>query len=205
MNYIELEVYEVQNSRMPNEVFALFLKEKEGERVIPILIGLNEARCIVLEQTNAVSKRPGTHELVRKVILAAHFELIKVLIHHYEDGIFYSNLILQDTEQNVIELDARTSDSVILALKFNVPIYIKQTIFEEVAISPTPAVQPEDFTAKKEELDEDTEAYNCFLSEKLRDMSLAELNDLLQGALECEDYELASKIHEELTKRKETR
>jgi bifunctional DNase/RNase len=203
MNYIELEVYKVQNSRMPNEIFALILREKDGGRVIPILIGLNEARCIVLEQTGAVSKRPGTHELVRKVILAAHFELLKVIIHHYEDGIFYSNLVLRDAEQNILELDTRTSDSVILALKFKVPIYIKHSIFEEVAISPTPVVQPEDFTAKKEELDEDTEAYNRFLNEKLRDMSLAELNDLLQGALECEDYELASKIHEELTKRKE--
>jgi bifunctional DNase/RNase len=205
MNYIELEVYEVQNSRMPNEVFALILKEKGGGRVIPILIGLNEARCIVLEQTGAVSKRPGTHELVRKVISAAHFELLKVLIYHYEDGIFYSNLILRDREQNVFELDARTSDSVILALKFNVPIYIKQTIFDEAAISPSPVVQPEDFIAKKEELDEDTEAYNRFLDEKLQDMNPTELNELLQGALECEDYELASKIHEEITKRKEGR
>jgi bifunctional DNase/RNase len=201
MDYIELEVYEVQNSRMPNEVFALILIEKGGGRVIPILIGLNEARCIVLEQTGTVSKRPGTHELVGKVISAAHFELLKVLIYHYEDGIFYSNLILRDREQNVFELDARTSDSVILALKFNVPIYIKQTIFDEVAISLSPVVQAKDFKV----LDEDTEAYNRFFDEKLPNMSLTELNELLQGVLECEDYELASKIHEELIRRKEGR
>jgi len=201
MKYIELEIYEVQNSKMANEVFAMILKEKGGGRIVPVLIGLNEARCLVLEQTGVISKRPGTHELVRKIILAANFELQKILIHHYEDGIFYANLILRDSEQKIITLDARTSDAVILALKFKIPIYIKQTIFEETSISPVPVAQHEDFTAKKEELDEDMEAYTRFLDEKLQTMTLTELNDLLQGSLKCEDYELASKIHEELIKR----
>jgi bifunctional DNase/RNase len=205
MNYIELEIYDVQNSRMPNEVFVLILKEKGGGKGIPILIGLNEARCIVMEQSGTASKRPGTHELVGKMILAARFELLKVIIHHYEEGIFYANLILRDLNQNVFEIDSRTSDAVILALKFHIPIYIERTIFDKVAILPTSIIQPEDFNAKKEELNEDMDAYNRFLDEKLRDMSQIELNNLLQGAVDCEDYELASKIHEELTRRKTAR
>ncbi|MDR1345980.1 MAG: bifunctional nuclease family protein [Bacteroidales bacterium] len=191
---------------MPNEVFVLILKEKKDSgRAIPILIGLNEARCIVMEQSKAASKRPGTHELVGKVISAARFELQKVVIHHYEEGIFYANLILRDPDQNVFEIDSRTSDAVILALKFNIPIYIKDTILSKAAIFPTSVIQPEDFNAKKKELNEDMEAYNQFLDEKLRNMNKTELNNLLQGAVECEDYELASKIHEELTRRKDSR
>ncbi|MDR1112773.1 MAG: bifunctional nuclease family protein, partial [Bacteroidales bacterium] len=127
------------------------------------------------------------------------------VIHHYEEGIFYANLILRDPNQNVVEIDSRTSDAVILALKFNIPIYIKDTIFGKAAIFPTSAIQPEDFNAKKEELNEDMEAYNQFLDEKLKNMSQTELNNLLQGAVECEDYELAFKIHEELTRRKGSR
>jgi hypothetical protein len=106
---------------------------------------------------------------------------------------------MQNQEGNSFEIDARTSDAVTLALKFSAPIFIEESIFETVGLAPS--ASKNDLPFDKEEEVGEVEEYDKFIKQKLEEMTVPELEDLLTGAIESEDYELASKIHEELNRR----
>ena len=114
-SYIELEIVDVQNSQTPNDAYVLLLKEKQGERILPIVIGLSEAKTIVLVLNKVTSRRPTTHELFKNFSDLLGYNLVKVQIEKFEEGIYYSNLYLTNGDETLI-LDARTSDAVAIAM-----------------------------------------------------------------------------------------
>ncbi|MBP1673697.1 MAG: hypothetical protein H6Q25_1512 [Bacteroidetes bacterium] len=197
--YIELEIVDVQNSQTPNDAYVLILKEKMGERVIPIIIGLSEAKTIVLVLNKISSRRPTTHELFKNLVDALDYKVSKVQIEKFEEGIYYSNVFLTNGTETKV-LDARTSDAVAIALLSQASLFIETSVLEEVSIIPS------HYTTNESSDDDDelmeNEEYDLFIDHKIKEMTDEELETLLQGAIESEDFELASKIHDEMERRK---
>ena len=199
MEYIELEVVDVEASQTPSEAFALIVREKEGEREMTIVIGLHEARTLVLLINKIQTRRPGTHELFKSFLQQTKYQLNKVTIYHYSEGVFYAHILLENDDQS-FELDARTSDAIAIALLMNAPVLIKKDIFERLAILPRrEKTKIEDFNP---DIDLQPEELELYIENKLQEMPLEELKRLLQGAIDSEDFELASKIHDEINNRK---
>jgi len=200
MEYIELEAIDIETSPTPSEAFALIMREKEGEREMTIVIGLQEARTLILLIHNIQTRRPGTHELFKNFMQQTGYNLVRVLIYHYEEGVFYAHLLLEKDSDN-FELDARTSDAVAIALLMNAPIFIRNDIFEKLSVVPTKVEKNvEDFNP---DMDLQPEELELYVENKLQEMPDEELTRLLQGAIDSEDFELASKIHDEINSRKQ--
>ena len=204
----EFIVSDIRNAQAPSEAYALILKEKEGERMLPILIGMNEARAIVLEMNKMKPKRPTPHDLFLRLSEICQVYAGYVVIHKFEEGVFYADIHFRKENGEVFTIDSRTSDAVVLALKCHIPVYVEEEVLDayysdeenlEVFTSDTEEEQePDDL-----EMDLSDENYDKYLSTKLEEMSLEELQNLLDGAVECEDFEMASKIHDEIERRRQ--
>jgi len=199
MEYIELEVLDVEGSQMPSEAFALIVREKTGEREMTIVIGMQEARTLVLLLNKIQTRRPGTHELFKSFMQHTGCYLDKVTIYHYDEGVFFAHLSIQNDAGNYFELDSRTSDAIAIALLMEAPILIRKDIFEKLAVI---AQKEEKIENLQPDFDLQPEELELYIENKLQEMPLAELERLLQGAIDSEDFELASKIHEEINARK---
>ena len=198
---VELEIFDIDNSKESKETYALILKEKNGDRFFPVIIGFSEARAVVMELNKMVSRRPTSHDLFKKLSDVSGYFLFRVFIYKFEEGIFFAMLMLKDGEGNVYEIDSRTSDAVALALKFNAPIFIDGDVFEKIIITLGKSLHTNNSTeVKKIQNKKESEEKN--IKQQLSEMSFDELNILLAGAVESEDFELASQIHEEIEKRK---
>ena len=208
---IELVVSDIRNAQPPSEAYALILKEKEGERQLPILIGMSEARAIVLEMNKMRPKRPTPHDLFLQLSEQCKVYPGYVLIHKFEEGVFYADIHFRKENGEVFTIDSRTSDAVVIALKTHIPIYIQEEVIDVylsdtenlVNISDEQAEEDDEELADELEMDLSDENYDKYISTKLEEMSLEELQNLLDGAVECEDFEMASKIHDEIERRKQ--
>ena len=197
---IELEVADIRNSQTQSEAYALLLRKKESNDFLPIIIGLSEARAIILEINKIPPRRPSTHDLFVQLAGVCNCTLQDVFIYKYEEGVFFANINLINEIGKEIILDARTSDAVTLALKQNKPIFIEEEIFIEHSFH----IEPEDtnLSIDDDSTDDGPEEDDQYIDQKIREMSQAELEKLLAGAVESEDFELASKIHDEMERRK---
>lgn len=208
---IELVVSDIRNAQPPSEAYALILKEKEGERQLPILIGMSEARAIVLEMNKMRPKRPTPHDLFLQLSEQCKVYPGYVVIHKFEEGVFYADIHFRKENGEVFTIDSRTSDAVVIALKTHIPIYIQEEVIDAylsdtenlVDVSDDQAEEEDEELADELEMDLSDENYDKYLSTKLEEMSLEELQNLLDGAVECEDFEMASKIHDEIERRKQ--
>lgn len=207
---IELIVSDIRNAQPPSEAYALILKEKEGERQLPILIGMSEARAIVLEMNKMRPKRPTPHDLFMQLSEVCKVYPGYVLIHKFEEGIFYADIHFRRENGEVFTIDSRTSDAVVLALKSHIPLYIEEDVIDTYLSDTENLVDMSDSQSEEEgdpddemEMDLSDENYDKYISTKLEEMSLDELQNLLDGAVECEDFEMASKIHDEIERRKQ--
>lgn len=197
--FIELEIVDVQNSQTPNDAYVLILKEKTGTRIIPVIIGLSEAKTIVLILNKVKSRRPTPHELFKNLTEQCGYSVLKITIEFFLDGIYYSKIsLIKGVDE--INLDARTSDAVSIALLFDAPIFIEQSVLDQVAILPSEKDESDIMFSEEESID--NLEYDQFIDQKIREMIDEELETLLQGAIDSEDFELATKIHEEIERRK---
>ena len=131
MKLIELKVNRISYSQSQNGAYALILEEVEGERKLPIVIGGFEAQSIAIAlDKNIEPPRPLTHDLFRNFSKTFEIKLNKVIIHKLIDGIFYSSIIFERDKIEEI-LDARTSDSIALALRFDAPIFTYSKILDK--------------------------------------------------------------------------
>jgi len=110
----------------------IILKEKDGERQIPIIIGLSEAAAIKMKVSNIVPPRPLTHDLLSSLIQKLGARLEKVVINKLEHNTFYARLILIQDGEKIIEVDARPSDSIALALRLNAPVFVEEEVFKKL-------------------------------------------------------------------------
>ncbi|WP_460999657.1 bifunctional nuclease family protein [Streptomonospora sediminis] len=134
---------------MPSNQPIVLLKEADGERYLPIWIGAVEATAIALAQQGVMPARPLTHDLFRDVLEALDADLSTVNITSLSDGIFYAELVFS----NGVEVSARPSDSIALALRTGAPIYAHDDVVEEAGV-PIPDEQEDEVEKFREFLDQ---------------------------------------------------
>lgn len=199
MDKIKLDIVGLSYSQTQSGAYALVLGEVNGRRRLPIIIGGFEAQAIAIEIEKMTPSRPLTHDLFKSFAELFNIAVREVLIYNLVDGIFFAKLICNDGEKD-IEIDARTSDAIAIAVRFNCPIYTYEFILSTAGI----IIEGNDF-AFLENLDSDSLKSDS--SEKSSPMSFstlsdAELKEKLQQALSDEAYERAAKIRDEIARRK---
>jgi len=196
MQKIILDIAGIAYSQTQSGSYVLTLEERGGLRKLPIVIGGFEAQAIAVELENMVPSRPLTHDLFRAFCQAFNVDIIEILIYKFKDGVFFAKLIC---EQNGVptELDSRTSDAIAIGVRFKAPIYTLSSILDEVSgISPSSLSEPYDFDDENDIFGQDEKAPN-----EWDIYATEELEHQLSEALGNEDYELASKIRDELSRR----
>lgn len=206
MSLVKLTIKGISYSQTQNGAYALILNEVDGERKLPIVIGAFEAQSIAIALEKEIKPpRPLTHDLFKN--FAERFDIVvkQVIIHKLVDGVFYSSIICERDKIEEI-IDARTSDAIALALRFAAPIFTYKNILDKAGIY---------LKGNNVEGDKDLNELDGVLStpdtfgleesnqsgETYAKHSLSELHQLLEGAVNDEDYEKAAKIRDEISKR----
>ena len=202
MSLIKLTIKGISYSQTQSGAYALVLSEMEGTRTLPIIIGAFEAQSIAIALEKEIRPpRPLTHDLFKTFSERFDIQVKQVIIHKLVDGIFFSSLIC---EKDGIEeiIDTRTSDAIAIAVRFLAPIYTYENILDKAGIY----LKLEEEIAIKGNLDPETvevtlEQNQSLDSSSFSSFSLEELHSQLNDAVINEDYELAAKIRDEISKR----
>jgi len=203
MSLVKLSIKGISYSQTQNGAYALILNEADGERKLPIVIGAFEAQSIAIAMEKEIKPpRPLTHDLFKN--FADRFDIIvkQVIIHKLVDGVFYSSIICERDKIEEI-IDARTSDAIALALRFDAPIFTYKNILDKAGIylKGNPLENDEDIDDENVATPDDFDFGESPVNEGYTAYSLQELYDLLDLAVQQEDYEKAAKIRDEISKR----
>ena len=183
MEKIQVDILGLSTSPSSGGAYALILKEVNGNRRLPIIIGAFEAQSIALEMEGIKPPRPLTHDLMKNIIDALGIGLSEIMINDLRDGTFYAKISLDSQE-----IDSRPSDAIALAVRYGVPIFVSDKVMQEAAFLP-----------EQEEQDSADPAAPA----KPKEVKLTKLEALraqLQEAIEREDYEKAAQLRDELRK-----
>lgn len=202
MSLIKLSIKGISYSQTQSGAYALVLSEEEGTRTLPIIIGAFEAQSIAIAlETEIRPPRPLTHDLFKTFSDRFLITVKEVIIHKLVDGVFFSSLVCErDGMEETI--DARTSDAIAIAVRFEAPIFTYENILEKAGV----------FLKLEEEFgiedDSDSDEISLELEDLVikkestfSDVSLKELDNQLNDAVADENYELAAKIRDEISKR----
>lgn len=205
MKKIKLEIVGLSYSQTQTGAYALVLGEAKGKRRLPIIIGGFEAQAIAIELEKMTPSRPLTHDLFKNFADAFNIQVTEVIIYNLVEGIFFAKLICNSAD-NETEIDARTSDAIALAVRFDCPIYTHEFILSSAGIiledEDGEKGEGEEGSEEEEETVETEAAGQAAAAGDYSRKTPKELEELLMKALEEEDYEKASRIRDELNKRK---
>ena len=207
MSLVKLTIKGISYSQTQNGAYALILNEVDGERKLPIVIGAFEAQSIAIALEKEIKPpRPLTHDLFKN--FAERFDIVvkQVIIHKLVDGVFYSSIICERDKIEEI-IDARTSDAIALALRFSAPIFTYKNILDKAGIFLK--TDPQEGENENQDLDDILSAPETFgmeddtndTSNAYAKLSLSELHEQLESAVQNEDYEKAANIRDEISKR----
>ncbi len=184
-----MDILGLSTSPSSGGAYALILSEIEGNRRLPIIIGTFEAQAIALELESIKPPRPMTHDLLKNMLLSFDTTVEKVVINDLNEGTFFAKVHYKKNDENV-ELDARPSDAIALAIRFGASIFVSNTVLDEAGIV-------------TEETEETTGEKTTSGSEGKKEMTkMEELEKELQTAIETENYEKAAKIRDQIKKLK---
>lgn len=186
-----MEILGLSTSPSSGGAYALILSEVEGHRRLPIIIGSFEAQAIALELENIKPPRPMTHDLLKNMILSFNTEIKFIFVNELSEGTFYAQIVVE-RDGELVELDARPSDAIALAVRFSSEIFVAESVLNEAGIS----TEPEASTLEEALRVEIEEPAKQGLSQ------LEELNQELKKAIDAEDYEKAAKIRDTIQKLK---
>ena len=198
---IKLEILGLSSSQSQTGSFALVLGEADGNRRLPIIIGMFEAQAIAIEIEKIIPNRPMTHDLFKSFSNSFHFHVEEIVISDLKEGVFFAKIVCTDGLKK-IEIDARPSDAIAIGLRFDSQIFTYESILAEAGIVLTDEEEEEEKAepkkepkpkVKKETPKKTTEDYKNYAIDKLQ--------DLLKDAIDKEDYERAAKIRDEIGKR----
>ena len=204
MSLVKLNIKGISYSQTQNGAYALILNEVDGDRKLPIVIGAFEAQSIAIALEKEIRPpRPLTHDLFKN--FADRFDIVvkQVIIHKLVDGVFYSSIICERDKIEEI-IDARTSDAIALALRFQAPIFTYKNILDKAGIYLK--INP----SKDDDAADDSVLVNDLIAEELetgtvqddlKNKTLEELHNMLDEAVSNEDYEKAAKLRDEISKR----
>jgi bifunctional DNase/RNase len=201
MKKVKLDIVGLSYSQTQSGAYALVLGEVNGRRRLPIIIGAFEAQAIAIEIEQMTPSRPLTHDLFKTLAEAYDIQIHEVLIYNLVEGVFFAKLICSDGE-NTKEIDARTSDAIALAVRFNAAIYTYEFILSSAGI----VIEGNDLlflenmdNIPKEQGSEDITT--SIPSSGYKELSTEELQQKLQEAIIEEAYEKAARIRDEINKR----
>lgn len=186
---IQLIVLGLSASPANNNAFALILKELEGTRKLPIIIGAFEAQAIALELEGVAPPRPMTHDLIKSLTDSFGAVLTEVVINEMKEGTFYAKLVFEDFG---IELDCRPSDAIAVAVRCNAPIYVNSDVLDETGIIGMP--DDSDFSGEQD---------LQFIKNKKGNQPknrIDLLKNQLDKAINDEDYEKAARLRDEIAR-----
>jgi len=195
MDKIELKIIGLSYSQTQSGAYALVLSEKQGARRLPIIIGGFEAQSIAIELENMKPSRPLTHDLFKTFAESFQVTIKEVVIYNLIEGVFYSKIVC-DQNGTEVEIDARTSDAIAIGIRCACPVYTFEHILSSAGIQLEDEME-EGVVGDEEEAEVEVEQEGNELSS----LTTEELNNLLQEAIDHEDYERASEIRDELNKR----
>lgn len=179
---VEMTVGNVLNKMASGLVFAVVLHEKDGGRILPVMVGLSEAQAIVIRSRELKMPRPHVYDLFMTTLGQLGTRLEEVYIYSLNAGVFHSYLILEKEDGTRIEVDSRTSDAIALAVHRDIPIYIDEELLDSCCAR-----------------EESPGAYSMPISTVSEDV----LQQAMENAVESENYELAAKLRDEINKRKD--
>ena len=178
----ELWIVALSESISKPSHYALILEDTLSKRRIPLIIGINEAQAIAIAMEKMQPSRPQTHDLFQQTILKLNAKLIEALIYRLDNEVFYAYIILQ-TAHETIQIDARPSDAIALAVRFGCPVFATSEVIENSAY----------------DFDEKTRDKRGSYAE----YTLEELEELLQKIIKKEDYESAVRVRDAIERRKD--
>jgi bifunctional DNase/RNase len=191
MSLIQLRVNRIAYSQNQSGAYAMILDEVDGNRKLPVVIGEFEAQSIAVNLDKDIKpQRPFTHDLFKNFAYRFDIAIKRVIITKLVDGVFYSSLICERDKIEEI-IDSRTSDAVSLALRFKAPIYTHENVLEKAGVVFEKGELPTQGTLDDE------------LSDEINytDLSNQELENAIKKAVKKEDYELAARLRDEISKR----
>ncbi len=201
MKRVQLNIIGLSNSQTKSGAYALILGEENGNRRLPIIIGAFEAQAIFIALEKDIKPpRPLTHDLFQS--FATSFEILikEVIIHKIEDGVFYSSLVCLTSSGEKI-IDARTSDAIALAVRFNCKILTYENILKQAGIILDQDISNKTKKVRKEKKDS-IKKEHIANTNPIKVMSIDGIKKALEKAIKNEDYEKAAKLRDELNKRK---
>lgn len=186
MEKIQVDILGLSTSPSSGGAYALILKEVNGPRRLPIIIGAFEAQSIALEMEGIKPPRPLTHDLMKTIIDSLGVGLTDVFINDLRDGTFYARLSLDSQE-----IDSRPSDAIALAVRFGVPIYVADKVMDEAAFIPE---------NEQTDLPQHLSSAPSEAPSKPKLSKLEQLQNQLNEAIAKEDYEKAARLRDEIRK-----
>jgi bifunctional DNase/RNase len=196
MDYKKLIIRGISYSQTQSGAYALLLEHEETSVKLPVVIGNFEAQSISLGLEKDINPpRPLTHDLFTQFVKNTNFKIESVIIYQIKDGVFFSNINFKNplSDEELI-LDARTSDAVAMAVRFDAPIFTTSDVLNEAGI-----LLELDETPKTTDEESDSEELADF--NDLSGISSEELNQLLADAVKEEDYDTALRLQEEIKRR----
>jgi bifunctional DNase/RNase len=181
---IQVDILGLSTSPASGGAYALILKEVNGNRRLPIIIGAFEAQSIALEMEGIKPPRPLTHDLMKNILESVGADLSEITISELRDGTFYAKLSLDSQE-----IDARPSDAIALAVRFGVPIYVSDKVMDEAAFLP-----------EAEESETPDAGGNPPKGKEVKLTKMEALRAQLKDSIEREDYERAAQLRDEIRK-----
>lgn len=194
MNKVRLEIIGMSYSESSTGAYVLVLGDKNSQRRLPIVIGNAEAQAIAVGIERQPNSRPLTHDLLLKITNTFSISILEVVINRFRDGVFYAMLVCRQGN-DIVTIDARPSDAIALAVRIGCEIYAYESVMQEAGII-------------MDDMEEgESERGDNFINEvqdepDLELLTLHELEDLLQMAIDEEDYEKAARIRDEINSRK---
>jgi len=195
---IKLEILGLSSSQSQTGSFALVLGETEGNRRLPIIIGMFEAQAIAIEIEKIIPNRPMTHDLFKSFANSFNFHVEEIVISDLKEGVFFAKIMCTDGLKKH-EVDARPSDAIAIGLRFDAPIFTYENILAEAGIVLTDEEEEEKAEPAKESKVRVKKEKPT--GDDFKNYSVDKLNELLKDAIEKENYERAAKIRDELSKR----
>jgi len=180
MEAIQVEIAKI-SFYPPSKGYAVILKELDGERQLPVIVGAFEAQAIALAIEGIEMPRPMTHDLLSNLLETLEVEVKEIVIHNLVEGTFYAKIYTDSLHFGEREIDSRPSDAIALALRVNAPVFVNKKVMKEAGV----------IIAEQEEM-EDLQFDSAIVSEGVS------LQEELDRAIDVENYELAAKLRDKL-------
>lgn len=190
MEKLQCEILGLSSSPSTGGAYAILLKELDGNRRLPIIIGAFEAQAIALEIEGIKPPRPLTHDLLKQITENLGAAVLEVIVDELRENTFYAKVILEVAGLSQ-EVDARPSDAIALAVRTQAPIYVANSVMDAAAFIPSEETEKEELS----ELVPDTEKTKKPLTKEAK---LAVLQNKLREAIDSEEYERAAKIRDDI-------